>query len=101
MANWEKLCPASDIPPGGRKLFEMSMWDVLVFNTGKRFFACSNECPHLGEPLEKGELAGHVIRCNAHGYKMDLTNGKCLSEAGLDLPIFPVEIRDNWVWIKI
>lgn len=101
MANWEKLCPSSDIPPGSRRLFPMSMWDVLVFNTGKRIFACSNECPHLGEPLEKSELAGHVIRCSAHGYKMDLTNGKCLSEAGLELPVFPVEIRDNWIWIKI
>jgi len=101
MANWEKLCPVSDVPPGGRKLFEMSMWNVLVFNTGKRYFACSNECPHLGEPLEKGELAGHVIRCNAHGYKMDLTSGQCLTEAGLEIPVFPVEIRDNWIWIKI
>lgn len=101
MANWEKLCPVSEVPPGSRKVMPMGMWNVLVFNTGNRYFACNNECPHLGEPLEKGEIAGHVVRCGAHGYKMDLTNGKCLTEAGLDLAIFPVEIRDNWIWIKI
>ena len=101
MANWEKLCPTEDIPPQGRKLFALGVWNVVVFNAGKRYFACANECPHLGEPLEKGELIGHVVRCPMHGYQMDLTSGKCLTEAGLDVPIFPVEVREGWLWIKV
>ena len=101
MANWEKLCPVSEIPPDARKAFAVGMWNVLVFNMGKRILACSAECPHLGVNLEAGELQGHVIRCNAHGYQMDLTNGQCLTERELSLPIFPVEIRDGWIWIKI
>ena len=100
MAKWEMLCPIADIPPGTRKLFPLNAIEILVFNTGKRFFACGAECPHLGESLETGELQGHIIRCNAHGYKMDLTSGKCLTEAGMDIPIFPVEIREEWVWVK-
>lgn len=101
MANWEKLCPVAEVPSGTRKVLPMGMWNVLVVNTGKRYLACNNECPHLGEPLEKGELIGHTLYCSTHGYKVDLTNGKCLSEAGLDLPIFPIEVRADWIWIKI
>lgn len=102
MANWEKLCPLSEIPPSGRKSFALGMWSVIVFNAGKRFYACAAECPHLGVNLESGELQGHVLRCSGHGYQLDLSNGQCLTEAGLELPIFQVESRpDGWIWIKI
>ncbi|MEK7743355.1 MAG: Rieske (2Fe-2S) protein [Elusimicrobiota bacterium] len=100
MPKWEKLCPVEDIPPGSRKLFPLSALDIIVFNTGKRFYASAAECPHLGENLIDGELTGHVVRCKAHGYKMDLSDGKCITEAGVDIPIFPVEVREGSVWVK-
>ena len=100
MPKWEKLCPIEDIPSGSRKLFPLSALDVIVFNTGKRLYACAAECPHLGENLIDGELTGHVVRCKAHGYKMDLSDGKCITEAGVDIPIFPVEVREGWLWVK-
>jgi len=102
MAVWEKICPAEELPSGSRKLLQLGVWNVLLIHSGKRLFACSNECPHLGEPLDqKGEVQGHTIRCAAHGYQVDLTSGKCLTEAGLDVPIFPVEVRDGWICIEI
>lgn len=101
MAQWEKLCPVEDIPAGSRKKFPVGALDILIFNAGKRFYASAAECPHLGESLETGELHGLVIRCNAHGYKMDLSTGKCLTEAGLSMPVFPVEVREGWVWVKL
>ena len=102
MANWEKICALAEVPPGTRKMFPAVLWNILIFNTGKRIFACANECPHLGEPLlTTGELHGHVVRCSAHGYEMDLSSGKCMTEAGVDLPIFQVEVRDGWIWIKL
>ena len=100
-ANWEKVCSVEELPPGTQKSFPLGALDVLLINTGKRIYACSNECPHLGEPLEKGELHGHVIRCSAHGYKMDLSNGKCLTEGELEIPIFQVELRDGHIWVKL
>ena len=100
MSNWENLCPVEDIPPGTRKLFPLSALDVIVYNTGKRFYASAAECPHLGESLLEGELQGHVLRCKAHGYRMDLSNGKCINDAELGLPVFLVEVRDGHIWIK-
>ncbi|MDE2292554.1 MAG: Rieske 2Fe-2S domain-containing protein [Elusimicrobia bacterium] len=101
MAKWELLCQADEVPPGARKVVPASALDILIFNTGKRWYACANECPHLGEPLEEGELQGHVIRCSAHGYKMDLSNGACVTEAGLEVAVFPIEVRDGAVWVKL
>jgi nitrite reductase/ring-hydroxylating ferredoxin subunit len=97
---WEKLCPTDDIPGGQRKLFPLSALDVIVFNTGKRFHACAAECPNDGSSLLEGPLTGHVVSCQTDGYKFDLSTGKCISEAGMDVPVFPVEVRDGWVWVK-
>jgi nitrite reductase/ring-hydroxylating ferredoxin subunit len=99
-AKWEKLCSVEELPPGTRKRFPLGAIDILVFNNGKRYYASAAECPHLGEPLDNGELQGHIVRCNAHGYKLDLSNGKCITEAGLDIAVFPVEVRDGFVWVR-
>ena len=98
-AKWEKICPVEEIPVGTRKVFPLGALDILVFNTGKRFYASNAEC-FLGDSLEKAELQGHVVICAAHGCKIDLANGKCITDAGLDIPIFPVEVRDGSVWVK-
>lgn len=100
MNEWEKLCPVEEIPEGSQKSFPLGAMDVLIVHQGKRYYACALECPHLGESLEGGEVHGHILRCNAHGYKMDLSNGKCLTEGELELPIFKVEVRDGWVCVQ-
>ena len=100
MPKWEKLCAVADIPAGSRKVFPLSALDVIVFNAGKRFYASAAECPHEGESLTGCELQGHVLICKAHGYKFDLSTGKCLTEAEIGIPIFPVEVRDDSLWVK-
>jgi len=100
MSDWEKLCPQEDLPDGSQKVFPIGAMEVLIIHEGKRYYACANECPHLGECLEGGEVHGHVIRCNGHGFKLDLSNGKCLTEGELELPLFKVEVRDGWVCVK-
>ncbi len=101
MPSWEKLCPLSELPPGTRRVFPHGTGGLLVVNIDGKLFAASNECPHLGVSLEKGELQGQVLRCSEHGYKMDLGTGACLTEAGLKLPVYPVEVRDGWIGVEI
>jgi len=100
-AKWEKLCPVDDIPGGRRKRFPLGAIEILVINTGKRFYACSWECPHSGGNLEDADVQGHIIRCKSHDYRMDLATGKCLDEADLEIPIFPVEMQNGWVAVKV
>lgn len=100
-AKWEKICPVSEVPPGTSKKFELGAMDILIIHSGHKFYACSSECPHLGESLENCEVHGHVIRCSAHGYTMDISNGRCLTDAEFELPIFRIEVRGEDIWIKV
>jgi nitrite reductase/ring-hydroxylating ferredoxin subunit/uncharacterized membrane protein len=47
---------------------------VLVKRTG-RIYALSATCPHLGGPLDEGELIGGAIRCPWHGSELALEDG--------------------------
>lgn len=99
-AKWEKICAVDEIPPGTSKVFPLGYMDILIIHSGKKFYACASECPHLGESLEGCEVHGHVVRCKAHGYKMDVSNGRCLTEGELEIPIFPLEVRGTDIWVK-
>lgn len=99
-AKWEKICTVDEVPAGQRKRFPLGALDILIINTGKRFYACAAECPHMGETLETAEIHGHVLTCSAHQYQLDLSSGKCPSDADLEIPVFPVEVRDGAVWVK-
>ena len=101
MAAWERACRASEFAPETGRVILLGDRQVLLVHSGGRFFAASPRCPHLGVSLEGGEFAEGTVRCRAHGYKMDLSTGDCLSEKGLSLPVFPVEDRAGWLWVEI
>lgn len=92
MAKKHVVAAVSEIPPGGRKLVDVSGRDVAVFNLSGEFFALANRCPHRGGPLCKGSLTGlilsdepgdyqyvrlgEIIRCPWHNWEFDIRTGK-------------------------
>jgi 3-phenylpropionate/trans-cinnamate dioxygenase ferredoxin subunit len=81
-----------EIPPGERKIVDVSGRSIGVFNVGGEFFAVLNRCPHQGGPLCKGNThgflssarvgefcysrAGEILRCPWHGWEYDLRTGQ-------------------------
>jgi nitrite reductase (NADH) small subunit len=91
--------PASEIPPGGRKLVHPNGGTGIgVFNVHGQFYAVKNTCPHMGAPLCKGKLTGttrpvrapdgrvgmewiregEILRCPWHHWEFDLATGRTL-----------------------
>jgi nitrite reductase/ring-hydroxylating ferredoxin subunit len=65
-------------------------------------FAFSHKCPHAGGILADGHIdaLGNVV-CPNHRYKYDLKNGRNISGEGYYLKNWPVEIKENGVYIGI
>ena len=72
---------------------------ALINNT---LSACAQKCPHAGGKLSEGfiDAAGNIV-CPLHRYKFNLQNGRNTSGEGYYLKIFPVEVRDNGVFIGL
>ena len=73
----------------------------LAFNNNT-LKACTQKCPHAGGPLVDGYLdaAGNIV-CPLHRYKFSLHNGRNVSGEGYFLKTFPVEIKNDGVFIGI
>ena len=49
---------------------------VAVYNVDGKFYATSEQCTHVGGPLDEGKLSGQVIVCPWHGSCFDVTTGE-------------------------
>jgi nitrite reductase/ring-hydroxylating ferredoxin subunit len=63
--------------------------------------ACSARCPHAGGILADGyiDALGNIV-CPLHRYKFSLQNGRNLSGEGYFLKTYPIEVREDGIWIQ-
>lgn len=81
MANWVRLCPASEAPaPGEVKEVEVQGVAVCLANDGGTLSALDNICPHRGGPLAEGWMEEGKIVCPWHAWGFDLKTGVCAEE---------------------
>lgn len=65
-------------------------------------FAFAYKCPHAGGILADGHIdaMGNIV-CPLHRYKYDLRNGRNVSGEGYYLKHWPVEIREEGVFVEM
>ena len=70
---------AEEVAPGGMKAVEAGGHEIVICNTGGRFYAIGRRCGHMNAPLEMGTLDGTVLTCAMHCAQFDITSGEALS----------------------
>jgi thiamine pyrophosphate-dependent acetolactate synthase large subunit-like protein/nitrite reductase/ring-hydroxylating ferredoxin subunit len=97
--SWHRL---DDVPDEGRVHTEVVDGRALcVSRCGGRVGALDNRCPHQGGPLGEGSIENGLLRCPWHGYDYDPITG-LPPEGFTDAPVaFPVEERDDGVWVEL
>jgi 3-phenylpropionate/trans-cinnamate dioxygenase ferredoxin subunit len=102
MADFLRVCPASEIPAGDRRVFELEGRFVVIFHVEGKFFALDDCCTHDGGPLGEGELEGFAVVCPRHGAKFDIRDGRVLSmPATRDTPAHQVKVDAGEVYVKL
>ncbi len=70
---------ADDVAPGGMKAVEAEGREIVICNSGGRFYAIERRCGHMNAPLEMGTLDGIVLTCAMHCAQFDVTTGEALA----------------------
>jgi UDP-MurNAc hydroxylase len=53
-------------------------------------------CPHLKADLSRfGVIEGETLTCQLHGWKFDLTSGRCLTSVGKTLRASPADVESG------
>ncbi|HSU27661.1 MAG TPA: Rieske 2Fe-2S domain-containing protein [Chitinophagaceae bacterium] len=66
------------------------------------YFAFAYKCPHAGGILADGHIdaIGNVV-CPVHRYKYSIANGRNTSGEGYYMKTYPVEIREEGVYVGV
>ena len=81
MANWVKICAASEAPAAGQaKEVDAQGVAVCLANVDGALAAVDNVCPHRAGPLAEGWIEEGKIVCPWHAWGFDLKTGACAEE---------------------
>lgn len=90
-----------DVPEGrGATVELLDGSELALYNVAGQFYAIENFCPHRGAPLADGQLCGHAVECDWHGWRFDLRTGACLNHIGA-VETYPVIIEDGMIKIRV
>lgn len=89
---------------GANNLAEVAADDkrVCIGKYREELFAFTAKCPHASGQLADGfiDVLGNVV-CPVHRYKFCMKNGRNVSGEGYYLKHWPVEIREDGVFVGL
>lgn len=99
---WQRIADSEPIPVSENELMEITAGSKRICMTrwqGK-LYAFAHKCPHAGGRLSEGvmDTKGNII-CPVHRYKYNVTNGYNSSGEGYYLTTFPVEEREDGIYV--
>ncbi|MGC4100823.1 Rieske (2Fe-2S) protein [Ferruginibacter sp.] len=102
---WHKIADSIaeiDFSASGLAMLQVPGKTICVARHNDQLFACTQKCPHAGGIMADGyiDALGNIV-CPLHRYKFSLQNGRNTSGEGYYLKTYPVEIRENGVFVGL
>lgn len=81
---------------------ELNGKKICIGRSQHGIFAFAYTCPHAGGILADGYIdpMGNIV-CPVHRYKYDMRNGRNVTGEGYYLKHWPVEIRDDGIYVAV
>lgn len=94
-------CLLDEIPDEGTHLVEINNEKYILYKEGFDLFAISAVCPHLGGPLEEGEIKEGCVTCPWHKWRFDLKSGHCENVSNQYLKTYRASVERNKVYLEL
>ncbi len=98
---WYKALDLDELPEGRVKTVVCGLESLCLTHYQGRYAALSNKCPHQGGPLGEGQIENGLLRCPWHGWDYHPTTGESPEGYGDGVPLHPLEVRDDGVYVAI
>ena len=100
-STWMKVATIDQVPEFSVLAVQLAGNLLILHRQGVRVTCYRNACTHLGSPLEKGKVENGIITCPSHGFQYKLETGECLTAPDISLQSYPVQIKEDKVFVKI
>jgi len=101
MPDFKDVLPLDRIPPGKSTTVEVDGKTVALFNVDGAIHAIADACLHAGQSLGYGILQGKVVRCRAHGWRYDVTNGEIVGVPGSGVACYQARVENGRVLVAV
>jgi thiamine pyrophosphate-dependent acetolactate synthase large subunit-like protein/nitrite reductase/ring-hydroxylating ferredoxin subunit len=98
---WYKALELDELPEGRVMPKAVGVHSVCMTHFEGEYAALLNKCPHQGGPLGEGSIENGMLRCPWHGWDYHPTTGSPPDGYGDCVPLFPVEIRDDGIYVGV
>jgi len=99
---WHRITESEDriAEEGQIAIWTVNHKKLCITRFEDKLYAFYHKCPHAGGHFVEGYLdtKGNVV-CPIHRYKYDLQTGRNSSGEGYFLATYPVEVRENGVFV--
>lgn len=113
-------CHISELIERKSHIVNINDIDIGIIAVDNEIHAYENFCPHEGGPVCFGDIFGRIkvqlgenkeiikeyvddselsLVCPWHGYEYNVKTGECLADKSISLRKFPIEIREDKVYI--
>lgn len=99
---WHRISDSEQSPVTENELREVVAGSkrICVTRWNGKLYAFTSKCPHAGGRLSEGKMdAQGNITCPIHRYRYHVTNGYNTSGEGYYLTTFPVEEREDGIYV--
>ena len=93
-----------EMPPcsGGIMTLELEGKKICLSRRDDQYYAFAYTCPHAGGIMANGKIdAKGIIVCPLHKYAFSIKNGYNVSGEGFFLKTYPVEQREDGIFIGL
>ncbi len=99
--HWVRAAALAGIKPNGCTVVQVNGHTLAIVRDQDRLHVIDNRCPHLGFPLDRGSVSDGILTCHWHHARFDLCTGGTFDQWADDVRAYPVEIREDGVWIDM
>ncbi len=91
----------SDLQTAGSLAIQVADKTLALFLFGERVYVVDNRSPHMGFSLHQGSIHEGILTCHWLHARFDLASGGTFDQWANDVPSFPVEIREDEIWVDL
>src|SRR5258708_4053467 len=101
MAEFQKVCRASEVPEGEGKTVEVKGKLIAVFHADGQFCAIDDTCPHMGASLSGGYVENGIVTCPWHAWRFRLADGAWADNPRIKIGCYPVRVEKDEVQVGL
>ena len=99
--NYQRIASVAQVTQDGLHTVRVNGHVVVLVHHEGEIYALDNRCPHMGFPLDRGSVQDGILTCHWHHARFDLCTGGAFDLWADDTPSFPVEVRNDDVFVDV